>query len=191
MDFQKLSDSHVCDAELLIDRNKLLDRLPKNATVAELGVDTGGFSKRIYSITNPEKLYLVDPWGSERYGEEKLNSVIKSFSEEVEKEEVIILRERSETALKQFDDQFFDWVYIDTTHTYNQTKLELELSEKKVKDSGIIAGHDYKIGNVDKGRRYGVIEAVHEFCEKKYNWKILYLTLETGGSRSFALTKIK
>src|SRR5690242_21742886 len=77
-----------------------------------------------------------------------------------------------------FKDHYFDWVYIDTSHSYAVTKAELELYSKKVKlGNGIIAGHDFAIGNWVRGIRYGVIEAVYEFCVKN-NWELIYLTME-------------
>jgi hypothetical protein len=38
-------------------------------------------------------------------------------------------------------------------------------------------------------RRYGVIEAVHEFCVRE-GWEILYLTMDGRTASSFALRKI-
>lgn len=55
-----------------------------------------------------------------------------------------------------------------------------------MKKGGIIAGHDFIVGEIDVPWKYGVIEAVYEFC-KKYNWEIIYLTMERGISPSFAI----
>ena len=152
----------------------------------ELGVDKGDFSETILSITDPNQLFLVDIWESERYSEEKYAKIKEKFKTE---DEVSIIRERSEVALKDFDDDFFDWVYIDTTHSYEQTSEELEISRRKVKQGGVIAGHDYCVGNVSKRLPYGVISAVHEFCVRE-NWEMAHLSLETHGHWSFALEKI-
>lgn len=37
--------------------------------------------------------------------------------------------------------------------------------------------------------RYGVIEAVYEFCAK-YDWELLYITAENEGNPSFAIRRI-
>ena len=42
------------------NRNLLLESLPKDLIIAELGVFEGEFSKDIYSICNPKELNLVD-----------------------------------------------------------------------------------------------------------------------------------
>ena len=80
-------------------------------------------------------------------------------------------------------------MYVDTSHSYKTTFEELERYSKKVKKGGYIAGHDYVIGNWDGLVRYGVIEAVYEFCVK-HNWEIAFLTSELNDSPSFAIRRI-
>ena len=118
-----------------------------------------------------------------------MNHVRKRFEVEIDSGKVEILRGKSEILLKGFDDDSLDWVYIDTTHSYQQTKKEFELSEQKVKNEGVIAGHDYCRGNVNKALPYGVVRAVNEFCLNK-GWEMRYLTHEPNRALSFALKKI-
>lgn len=183
---ETLPDKHIRNVAIHPSREEMLTTLPTEGKVAELGVDEGNFSEQILSITEPESLFLVDVWETERYGEEEMRKVKKKFDDFAE---VSIVRERSEIALSEFEDDFFDLVYIDTTHSYEQTSKELYVSQRKVKEDGVIAGHDYCVGNVSKGVPYGVISAVHEFCIQE-NWQISHLSLETDGYRSFALEKI-
>ena len=119
-----------------------------------------------------------------------MNYVIKRFQKEIDDGTVTIKRGRSEKELKKFDNKYFDWVYIDTAHSYNQTVKELELCRMKVKDGGIIAGHDYCQGNINDALAYGVVQAVNQFCIK-FDWEIIYLTHETDRFLSFAIKKIK
>jgi hypothetical protein len=72
---------------------------------------------------------------------------------------------------------------------YKTTTDELQSYHLKIKPNGIIAGHDFILGNWDGIVRYGVIEAVYEFCVK-YNWEIIYLTTELYTNPSFAIRKI-
>ena len=108
---------------------------------------------------------------------------------EIKENKVEINRGLSTQVVDQFANGYFDWIYIDTTHSYETIIEELELYRSKVKENGIIAGHDYIVGNWDGLVRYGVIEAVYEFCVK-YNWEILYLTNELNIKPSFAIRKI-
>ncbi|MEE9379537.1 MAG: class I SAM-dependent methyltransferase [Candidatus Lokiarchaeia archaeon] len=157
--------------------------------ITELGVDKGDFSYKIISLTQPKKLDLIDTWDSGRYNRHKMVYVKKRFQKEIDAGKVIIIRDTSEKELKKFENGYFDWVYIDTAHSYQQTVKELELCRLKVKDDGIIAGHDYCQGNINKAIAYGVVQAVNQFCIK-YNWEFIYLTHETERTLSFAIKKI-
>lgn len=179
---------HIEGATLLTDRLSLLELLPQHGVVAELGVAAGDFSRQIVDICTPAQLHLMDIWSSDRYGEELYLSVNNHFQQQQQSGEVTIHRKTSLEALESFPDQTFDWVYIDTTHSYELTRDELRASARKVKSTGIIAGHDYMQGNWRSQYRYGVIEAVHEFCVE-YNYRVLYLTMDISECQSFALVK--
>ncbi|WP_434667178.1 class I SAM-dependent methyltransferase [Aeromonas sp. NJAU223] len=183
-----LLQQHIEGATLLTDRASLLAQLPKHGVVAELGVAAGAFSRQIYEICHPSKLHLIDIWGSERYGEALYLSVNSHFQQQQQHGEVMIHRKPSLEALDSFPDRTFDWVYIDTTHSYELTRDELRACARKVKSTGIIAGHDYIQGNWCSQYRYGVIEAVHEFCVE-YDYRVLYLTMDISECLSFALVK--
>ncbi|MGL4446940.1 MAG: class I SAM-dependent methyltransferase [Aeromonas sp.] len=185
----KLLDKHINQAVLLNDRMEMISLFPKNAVIAELGVAAGDFSKQIFNICKPSKLHLVDVWNSSRYGDESYLGVDCYFKEHQEQGQVVIHRKYSLDALSSFEDESLDIAYIDTTHAYELTKQELILCSKKVKKTGIIAGHDYIQGNWSSKCRYGVIEAVHEFCFE-HDYKILFLTMDMSESLSFAIAKI-
>lgn len=180
----------ISNTKLLLNRKELLKVLPKQGVVAELGVDEGNFSDMILSVCNPSKLVLVDFWGSERYNQNKRKNVEEKFNSQIKSGKVQIEIGLSTDVGDRFEDNYFDWIYIDTDHSYQTTIKELEIWEPKVKENGIIAGHDYIIGNWDGMVRYGVIEAVYEFCSK-YNWEILFLTMEHDNHPSFAIRKIE
>lgn len=184
-----LSQKHIENCELLLNRRVLLSKLDKNAVVAEIGVAEGEFSKEIMDITNPEKLHLIDIWGNQRYNEEKYQRVQEKFSRQIKNERVVINRKLSIEAADEFPDDYFDWIYIDTNHSYQTTKQELIKFSPKVKKNGIIAGHDYLIGHWISSFRYGVIEAVHEFCVEN-DWELIYLTVDPIETQSFAIRKI-
>ena len=178
-----LYERHIKNAKLLTNRVELLRQLPKGGLVAEIGVDEGVFSGHIYRICKPEKLYLIDSWNSKRYGLDKMNHVFHLF----DVINVDVLKADSVQSATMFKDYLFDFIYLDTDHSYELTKKELEVWRLKIKQSGIIAGHDYTKGNFKGLVQYGVIEAVNEFC-LKHNWELIYLTL--GEFPSFAIRRI-
>lgn len=179
---------HIAGATLLTDRQALLERLPRQGIVAELGVAAGDFSHQIMELSQPQRLHLIDPWSSERYGDALHHDLSEHFANPISTGQVLIHRQTSLEALQLFPDSYFDWVYIDTTHSYELTREELRGYANKIKPNGIIAGHDYMQGNWHSQCRYGVIEAVHEFCVAE-NYRILYLTMDISESLSFAIKK--
>ncbi len=183
-----LQDLHIHKTQLIENRTKLLELIPSGGICAELGVANGDFSQQILQINQPSELNLIDVWQCERYNVALYNNVISKFESQIKDGQVKIHRQYSQDSVDNFPDEYFDWIYIDTTHAYAQTKLELEIYSKKVKPGGIIAGHDYSMGNWSSGYKYGVIEAVHEFCVT-HDYEIKYLTMDIQEMQSFAIIK--
>ncbi len=186
--FIPLEEKHVENCRVLSERKRLLEKLG-GGKICEIGVDTGIFSESILDVCTPEELHLVDPWLSDRF-EAGYQLVTDKFAAQISSGQVKIHRGTSEQILPQLPDNYFDWMYIDSVHDYHITAKELIISASKVKEGGIIAGHDYAVGNVVSGICYGVINAVHEFIVRE-NWEIIYMTLELAGLNSFAIRKIK
>ena len=183
-----LSKAHIKNTKILLNRSELLHLLPKYGVVAELGVASGNFSSEILNICNPKKLYLVDTW-SPNSTEGTMQEVEEKFKNQINNRSVVILNSSSLNVVKQFNDVTFDWIYIDTDHSYKTTISELRLWASKIKDTGIIAGHDYDMGSWVHGYKYGVIEAVNQFCVEE-NWQIIYLTACHHEVVSYAIKKI-
>jgi 23S rRNA U2552 (ribose-2'-O)-methylase RlmE/FtsJ len=180
---------HVRNLKPLANRFDLLDLMPKNAVVAELGVDKGAFSHEILTRTQPERLHLIDVWNTERYHQGLKNEVQIKFEKQIASKQVILNLGLSTDVVNDFPDNYFDWIYIDTEHSYKVTKAELEKYAVKMKSGGIIAGHDYINGIWVNLTRYGVIEAVAEFCNN-YNWELIYITMDYNEPPSFAIRKM-
>lgn len=185
-----LDQKHINNLKMLLNRHCLLELLPNNSICAEIGVNKGEFSVDILNVTKPAKLHLIDAWADEkRYHDGLRLEVEEKFANEISAGIVEINKGFSTEVLKLFPDNYFDWVYLDTDHTYKLTTDELKVLKDKVKGDGIIAGHDYILGNWSGDCRYGVIEAVHELCVND-NWELLYLTINKNEMPSFAIKKI-
>ncbi len=183
-------EKHLFHLKSFPTRIDMLKQLPKNAVVAEIGVNRGDFSHAILNHCSPHKFFLIDIWGSKRYHGGLFDYVRTRFELEIQAGQMEIVRELSFDGIASFPDHHFDWVYLDTDHSYETTRHELELLRSKMKPGGIISGHDYIIGNWNGGVRYGVIEAVREFCVQ-HNWELLYLTHELAIPPSFAIREIE
>jgi len=183
----RLNDLHTHDCRVVPDREALLERLPRGGVAAEIGVAFGDFTRQILRRNKPARLHLIDVWHSPRYAE-GLAKIEAEFADRFAAGQLVVNRGLSVNVLPEFADASFDWVYIDTDHSYDTTAKELRLCHAKVKKDGMILGHDYCDGNVITPWPYGVIEACHEFCVD-YGWKYVYLTLESHGHLSFGLAR--
>ena len=169
-----------------LERQDFLQNLPKHSIGAEIGVFKGEFSRHILEIVQPLKLYLMDGW-LETNGEyfswatddNNLGPLKTKDAFEQAKKTVEIFDGKGVSefvigddllTLKKFENSYFDWVYLDSSHRYEPTKAELEILKDKVKMSGLITGHDWHTDSAH--RHYGVYKAISEFC-KKYNWKVI------------------
>jgi hypothetical protein len=169
-------------------RNDLLDNLPRDLKIAELGVFRGDFAEEIFKRMNPKELSLVDIWsGSFGSGDKDGNNhtVVENMEEIFislrmryhKNDNVNVIRKNSIDFLNSYNDNYFDMIYVDADHSYNAVLNDLELSYKKIKNTGILSGHDY-VKNTE------IELAVNHFC-KKYNQNIVALT--NDGCPSFLI----
>ena len=185
-----LAEKHIKNCVLLLNRQALLSRMEKGCKVAEIGVNRGDFSELILKIAEPERLHLIDAWNSVMYPESLLKEVEGRFRKPVASGKVQIHRKLSTEAADDFEDGYFDWIYLDANHSYDSVHSELVKYAPKIRRDGTIAGHDYTQGHWEELCRYEVIEAVHEFCVEN-EWELVYLTVEPTEVQSFAIRRIR
>jgi hypothetical protein len=186
----ELDEIHFKNLKPLKTRISLIMSLPKGGVIAEVGVNKGEFSSEIHRICKPTKMILVDKWNSTEYPKSLKDDVITRFRADIKSGKIEVIQDDSVTATRKFEDAYFDWIYLDTDHSYEATLQELIAYKDKIKPNGIIAGHDFIIGNWKEMLRYGVKEAVYEFCVT-YDWEIIYLTMENREHPSFAIRRIR
>jgi hypothetical protein len=170
----------------------MLELLPKSIKCVEVGVLSGIFSEKIFEIINPSELYLIDLFSGSCISGDHNSENIKEYDLDLHyyelkdkyhnNDNVHLIKDFSYNALKKFDNNYLDFIYIDTDHTFDGTFLELELSFHKIKNGGFICGHDYSDNFLM------CKNAVNLFC-KTYGQKIEVLTV-LDGSPSFMI-KIK
>ncbi|HEX7977670.1 MAG TPA: class I SAM-dependent methyltransferase [Gemmatimonadaceae bacterium] len=184
-----LEERNVANARLVATRARMIALLPRGGVAAEIGVSRGKFTAAIMAANPPRKLHLVDVWASDRYNQTLRQGVEQTYAAEIAAGSVEINLGYSIEVGRSFPDAYFDWIYLDTDHSYPTTRDELAVYESKMKPGGIIAGHDYVMGNWRSSLKFGVIEAVTEFCIAR-NWELLYVTTEQTTNASFAIRKI-
>lgn len=113
----------------------------------EIGVFEGKYTEVL--ARSGLRVYGVDPWlVYEDYGTPDYASVAEKRYQKTLRRlapypNVTIYRETSMEALKHFDDESVDFVYIDGNHLFKYVAEDIWEWWKKVKKGGIVAGHDY------------------------------------------------
>jgi len=169
-------------------RRYILENLPKEGIGLEIGVWQGGFSDLLLHWTKPKELHLIDPWqNTDKSGyegafyhdshghdmEDVYQFVLRRFAKEVADERVIIWRAKSQDIADHFDDEYFDWIYIDGDHSYKGIKADLDNYIPKVKSGGFIVGDDYTV--IDEWWGTGIFQAVYEtIISGKMHWSLGY-----------------
>ena len=173
---------HNVRSEKLPTRSAFIESmLPRGGVGAELGVHRGYFTPDLLELTRPSRLHLIDPWyllGKEwKWGNgnrstvDALVGVIHAFRDELVSGQVVLHIGGDLDILPTFPDAYFDWVYVDTSHTYEHTLAELRILKEKVKTEGIIAGDDWRSDPSHK--HHGVCKAVAEFAAQS-DYQIVY-----------------
>lgn len=151
-------------------------QLPSNAVVAEVGVLTGENAKTIKNITHPSKLVLVDYWAHLSDREDSIhfsvatdwNRVFGSARNAFKGDDtVFFVAAMSWQAASLFADQYFDWVFVDASHTYEDCMKDLKAWYPKVKSGGYLCGHDYVDNAMTQAKGWGVKRAVDTFMSDK------------------------
>lgn len=152
-------------------------------TGVEVGVAEGEYAKMICQ-TNPQmKIYGIDPWspykGYVDYTDQNAFTILFEEAQRrlypfIKKGICEIVKEFSMDALKKFEDNTIDFVYIDANHQDPYITQDITEWFKKVKPGGIIAGHDYIR---PRNPIYNVIEAVNTYTNNNHirPWFVLGL----------------
>jgi hypothetical protein len=166
--------------------------------ICEVGVHKADNFKLLL-CDNVKIAFGIDIWkNTENIGEndnlvsqQELDTMYENVKKEfINDNRVKFIREFSTTASKQFEDEYFDFIYIDADHQYDAVLKDLRAWYPKLKKGGIIGGHDYidgdltlKLGHVV---RFGVVDAVADF-RKEQNIKDenFHLTREMYASYYF------
>ena len=168
------------------DFGKMLNER-KFTTGAELGVQKGLFSKIILeSWTSCTKYYLIDSWRhTDGYSDTAnvddqsqlhlLDSAKKLLSPWAQK--TIFLRNYTNDAASLIPDNSLDFVYVDARHDYCGVLEDVIRWWPKLKEKGIMAGHDYLTG-------YQQLKLRGSYSDKD-DWTICYdgKTINEGAVR--------
>lgn len=136
-------------------------------TGAEIGVLMARFSEILFANIPDLKLYAVDNWKNIAHHK----AIAASAKETLSKYNAVVIHKASMDAVREFEDNSLDFVYIDANHRYHSALDDITAWAKKVRIGGVICGDDYYHS---PSGLLGVIEAVDEYV-KVYDYE-LHLT---------------
>ena len=129
----------------------------------ELGVQDGNTYKYLVSNCPKLRLWGVDIWAEKdvrqhgdtgllRMAQEKNNYValqayirVNNFQNRAK-----LIRDFTHNCSDQFTDGYFDFIFVDASHTYDDVKKDIELWAPKVRKGGCISGHDINMDSVKR-----------------------------------------
>ena len=137
---------------------------------AEIGVETGIYSRFMIDTIPGLKLICVDPWKAYlKNSQEREDKVYERAMGTLSGCNVEIMRMTSMEASKNVPNNSLDFVYIDGLHDFDNVMMDMIVWANKVKVGGIISGHDYI-----HQYQVGIIQAVNAYTSvhNVYSWYI-------------------
>lgn len=164
---QKIARHMRADMNPIFDsglRTMAAECIPRHARVAEIGVYAGESTRIFMETGRVDTLWAVDIWLDnynplDAWGAvHPMRDVRITFFDNIQEfyPRVLVFMAHSTFVAAIAPNEFFDMVYIDANHDYEQVIDDIIAWMPKVKHGGFIAGHDYQ------GSWPGVIRAVNE-----------------------------
>ena len=131
---------------------RAVENSPSDGTLVEVGSWMGKsviyLAVEAVNAKTEQRIVAVDTWGDhvavtsgETFdGEATYQSYLENIAPVADRIET--LRMRSTDAAATFEDSSCDFVFIDASHKYEDVLDDLEAWYPKVKDGGVLAGHD-------------------------------------------------
>jgi predicted O-methyltransferase YrrM len=145
-----------------------LAALARNRTVLELGSYLGASTVTMASVAR--RVHAVDPHGPDIDGlgyQSTVGPLVENLDRYRVRERVLIHVGVSGDVVPLLPPGFFDLVFIDAMHQYDDVVDDLGLCLRVVRSGGTLAFHDYGLAGVQHGGRwhpFGVTEVVDELA---------------------------
>lgn len=137
----------------------------------EIGVQKGVNAQDILKKLNIKNIYLIDPWKetgkdvNQKFMDLAYKSTLKRLEKYKGKFEII--KDFSYNCVDKIPNNL-DFVYIDGSHFYEDVKVDIENYWNKIRNGGILCGHDFSSCEHNQGVTKAVTEFAHNNNLKLY-----------------------
>lgn len=172
---------------LVEDFSQCMPRL-QGSRIAEIGVALGDFSSRLIDGFAPAEFVAFDNfqmhnfpthWGmksEEIFGERTHREFFEDrFKDRSTK--VICEEGSSEVTVPLYPDEYFDLIYVDARHTYEDVAVDADNARNKLAKHGVMIFNDYIMFDHLLGTPYGVVQVVNELVNT-HGWNVLGFALQ-------------
>ncbi len=146
----------------------LVDRVNEKGYTkgAELGAATGNTTSRLLAqCPTLEKLIIADIWKPVDSPQWNMDNMEEIFRKKFQGDKRVgILKGNSWEMAQYVQDESLDFVFIDADHSYECVKKDIEAWLLKIKEGGLLCGHDINLEGVKK--------AVDEYLPKWIDSKV-------------------
>lgn len=105
------------------------------------------FANLVYSVDCYD--YVVPPTGRIPSHDQLFVDAEKLFIERTKDiSNIVKIKKSSVEAAKDFEDASIDFVYVDAEHDYNSVKTDINTWKHKIKNGGVLAGHDFYLPHI-------------------------------------------
>jgi hypothetical protein len=195
----QIEESWLQDVKLVSSREAVLKELGSRNIIAEIGVGFGDFSCNLLRTFKPIKFVAIDlfnvtkdgKWGRalQESGKNHMSYFKQQVAKDLEETELIIKQGVSWEEIAKFQDNFFDYIYIDADHKYESVKKDISIAQAKVKLGGLLQCNDFTHFDSYNFVHYGVPRAVFELINQG-NFKLTHLCLHPHGFYDVVLERI-
>lgn len=193
-----LAAGSVINARLFSDRYEQIRHIREmmasanndSPNVAEVGVALGDFSKFLIDTLAPETFAAIDIFDTHEqpfiwdiptdaifqgkthfdYYKEKLENYYSG--------QLIVEKGLSSEAGQRLKDSFYDLIYIDAGHEYDDVLIDTEIALAKIRPGGFIIFNDYTVYDHLSATAYGVVPAVNQMLAKRGDVQVVGFSLD-------------
>lgn len=155
---------------------RFAEEMPDRAIIAEVGVSNGKSALFLASkLIEKGKEYQLEMIDNMAYGgsvqmQEVLKNIIASGLPNIN-----LVPKDSLNASTCYPDELFDLVFLDSSHEYEQTKAELRCWIHKIKDGGVLGGHDAHCEAVKKAITEVIPQDMLHIEETDHKWGVWWI----------------